>query len=378
MRSLALTLFAATCMAAIPDLAVEPVWPGLQVELPVDLDFAAPELGTAYVIEQKSGRVLVFDVAGNGEPQTILDLSEGLQIKGNEEGLLALCLAPDFATSGVFYAYYTAAKPRRGVVSRFRSTGPRQAVDRASEELLLEVEQPWGNHNGADLKFGPDGFLYVSLGDGGAANDPKRHGQDLQTLLGSVLRLDVSAAAGDRPYAIPAENPFVGRADARPEIWCYGLRNPWRMAFDRATGALWCGDVGQNSWEEVDILIAGGNYGWNAYEGSRPFAKKPADVQLPTDHIPPVFEYDRSMQTGGLSITGGFVYRGQRFPALQGVYLCADYASGNVWGLDAARPTEHRLVMRGGRSICSFAEDPAGELYVVEHRPGRIARVEAR
>lgn len=373
MRScLILALAAAVVGAEIPDVAVEPAWPAFTAKRPVDLDFAPPEIGIAYVLEQKTGKVLAFKVDGDGASAEFLDVSEGLETKGNEEGLLALELAVDYAESGVFYLYYTASDPRRGVVSRLRAAGPAKRVDRASEEILLEVPQPFGNHNGADLQFGPDGMLYVSLGDGGAGGDPKGHGQNTETLLGNVLRLDVGSADPGKAYAVPPDNPFVGRDGFRPEIWCFGLRNPWRMSFDRETGKLWAGDVGQNAWEEVDILVAGGNYGWNPYEGTRPFPKK--QLPLPADHVPPVFEYDRNMERGGLSITGGYVYRGQRYPALQGIYLCADYASGNLWGIEAANPTNWKQMPGKIRNPSSFAEDHAGELYVVHHS-GTLGRV---
>lgn len=374
MRYLCLLFVTALLSAAeIPTIKIDDMWPKLDVDLPVDLDFTPASIGIAYLLEQKSGKVLALRSDSDGRASVVLDVSRGLQTGNNEEGLLAMALAPDFASSGVCYLYYTAAQPRRGVLSRFRFEQPDQRINRANEEILLEVKQPWGNHNGADLKFGPDGMLYMTLGDGGAGGDPHANGQNRGTLLGSILRLDVSQRGADKPYAIPKDNPFVDEAGSRPEIWAYGLRNTWRMGFDRETDKLWAADVGQNAWEEVDILVRGGNYGWNPYEGSRPFAKK--DLPLPDNHIPPVFEYGRGFQDGGYSITGGFVYRGSDVPSLQGIYVCADYVSGNVWGIDADNPKRHRIIMRRGKTICSFAEDPDGELYVVQHRVGKIGRV---
>ncbi|MDA3962240.1 MAG: PQQ-dependent sugar dehydrogenase [Planctomycetota bacterium] len=357
----------------MPDIALAEAFPALRFKQPVDLVFAPKALGMAYVLEQNTGQVRVFDARDDvAEHSLFLDLSDRMVAKGgaNEEGLLALALAPDFAASGVFCVYYIGERPSHGVLSRFRCSDPRVTVTADSEEVLLSVAQPWKNHNGADLVFGPDGMLYFSLGDGGSGGDPKRHGQNLGSLLGTVLRLDVSAPTG---YRVPADNPFVGQEGVRPEIWAYGLRNTWRMSFDRATGALWGGDVGQNAWEEIDIIVAGGNYGWNLYEGTRPFHKAPRGLRAP-EAIPPVFEYDRSMDKGGRSVTGGYVYRGSAFASLQGVYLCADYVSGNVWGLPADDPSTVRMVLRGTKRICSFAEDSAGELYVVEHG-GALKRV---
>lgn len=358
--------------AAVPAVRLEPAFPELRFARPVDLVFAPAAVGTAYVLEQHRGRVRVFDPAEPGAHRGFLDLGDRLvrQRVGNEEGLLAMALAPDFADSGVFYLYYIGPRPSHGILSRFHADDPRGRVDPASEEVLLRVAQPYRNHNGADLLFGPDGMLYLSLGDGGAADDPKRHGQNLGTLLGSVLRLQLGAEGG---YAVPADNPFVDTPGAREEIYAYGLRNTWRMSIDPATGVLWAGDVGQNAWEEIDHIVAGGNYGWNVYEGPERFARAPRGLRV-RDPVAPVFSYRHGTPDGGRSVTGGHVYRGADHPSLVGYYLCADYVSGNVYALPADDPGAGGVVLRDAPPISSFARDPAGELYALDHG-GRILRV---
>jgi len=243
----------------------------------------------------------------------------------------------------------------------------------------LQIAQPYSNHNGGDLAFGPDGYLYIGSGDGGSANDPQNNAQDLQSLLGKMLRIDVRAAdpVGGRPYAIPPSNPLAGRADARPEIWAYGLRNPWRFAFDRATGDLYIADVGQNTIEEVNFQPAdspgGENYGWRPLEGTRPTELDP----VPDGTTPPVAEYTHA--EGGCSVTGGYVYRGGALPALVGRYFFGDYCSGTIWVLtrDAAGVWQREVFGQAGFQISAFGEDEAGELYVLSHRGGAVYQVAA-
>ncbi len=344
--------------AALPALELERVFPALTFERPVLLTHAGDGSGRVYVVEQH-GVVHRIDPATPDRTDVFLDISPRVSRRGNEEGLLGLAFDPAFPENGRFYVYYSAASPRRSVLSRFE-TGANGLGDPASEAVLLEVAQPYSNHNGGMIEFGPDGMLYVALGDGGSAGDPRRHGQDLGTLLGAILRIDVTQPAGGAPYAIPADNPFAGRDDARGEIWAYGLRNAWRFSFDRETGDLWTGDVGQNALEEVDVVRRGRNYGWNEMEGSRCF--RPACD--PGAFEPPVAEYGRDM---GCSITGGYVYRGQRVPDLRGVYLYADFCSGRIWGLryDGERVTEQAQLARAEFQVPSFGEDEAGEVYVL-------------
>ena len=310
-----------------------------------------------------------------------LDLRKQVQDKHNEEGLLSLAFHPKYADNGKFYVYYSANTPRRGVLSEFTAKDDRTGVKKESERVILEVEQPWGNHNGSTVLFGPDGMLYVSYGDGGAANDPKEAGQDLSTLLGTVVRIDIDRRDEGLEYAIPPDNPFVGTEGARPEIWAWGLRNVWRMSFDRDTGDLWGGDVGQNTWEEIDIITSGGNYGWKPREGFEPFASYRGPALPEGSYIDPVVVYPRDK---GISVTGGYVQRGDQHPELEGIYFYADYGSGRIWGLrwDGEKMTANREVfMQPGFFISSFGELNDGTLLVCVFRntfsgKGKVFRLE--
>ncbi|MCY4581751.1 MAG: PQQ-dependent sugar dehydrogenase [Chloroflexi bacterium] len=356
---IALAAVAPAPNAALPTLELERIFPSLTFERPVLLTHAGDGTGRVYVVEQH-GVVRRIDPAVPDRTEPFLDISARVSRRGNEEGLLGLAFDPGFIGNGRFYVYYSAASPRRSVLSRFE-TGPTGLGESASESVLLEVPQPYSNHNGGMIALGPDGMLYVALGDGGSAGDPQRHGQDIDTLLGTILRIDVTQPEGGAPYAIPADNPFAGRDDARGEIWAFGLRNAWRFSFDRETGDLWAGDVGQNELEEVDVVRRGGNYGWNVMEGSRCFRPASCDASI---FEAPVVEYGRDF---GCSITGGYVYRGQRLPELRGVYLYADYCSGRIWGLrwDGERVTEQAQLARATFQVPSFGEDEAGEVYVL-------------
>jgi glucose/arabinose dehydrogenase len=289
------------------------------------------------------------------EPTVFLDIRDRIiQGPGPEQGLLGLAFAPDYVTSGRLYIYYTSGPPMINRLSRFNALGDH--ADPASEKILLQINQPFQNHNGGSLAFGPDGDLYVGVGDGGSAGDPSGYGQRFDTLHGKILRLDVSGDA----YAIPPDNPFVGQ-DARGEIYAYGLRNPWRINFDQATGQLWVGDVGQNLWEEVNHVVSGGNYGWNRMEGFHCY--EPADGCDTSGLSLPRAEYGHEF---GCAITGGFVYRGHDMPELTGWYIYGDYCSGRVWGVDTVSATGAAIPLADtGRSITSFAQDKDGELYIV-------------
>lgn len=353
-----------TDATAIPKIDLRPAFTGLEFERPVYLCHDGVNPDRLYVLEQY-GRILAFDAREDVSETTVfLDLRDPVYDQNNEEGLLGLAFHPDYATNGRFYVYYSANEPRRGVIAEFtRDASDPDRADPASFRSVLEVDQPWGNHNGATVLFGPDGMLYVSLGDGGAANDPHGNGQNLGTLLGSIIRIDVDRRDEGLGYAIPADNPFVGTEGARGEIWAYGLRNVWRMSFDRETGELWAGDVGQNRFEEIDLIVRGGNYGWNLREGRHPFRE---NVEAPDDLIDPIAEYGRRE---GISVTGGAVYRGTEFPDLRGVYLWGDYFSGRIWGLrrvDGKVVAEDELFDRRQRpNISSFGEAADGTLYVV-------------
>ena len=344
---------------SLPMLELERVFPALTFERPVLLTHAGDGSGLLYVVEQE-GVIHRIDPTAPERTEVFLDIRSRVSRGGNEEGLLGLTFSSTFADNGRFYIYYSAANPRRSVLSRFE-TGANGLGDAGSEAVLLEVDQPFRNHNGGMIAFGPDGMLYVGLGDGGSAGDPFRNGQNPGTLLGTILRIDVEQPAQGAPYAIPADNPLVGQSGARGEVWAYGIRNPWRFSFDGKTGDLWVGDVGQNAREEVNIVYPGVNYGWNVMEGSECFRAASCN----RDNLrAPVAEYGHSL---GCSITGGYVYRGQRVRELEGVYLYADFCSGRIWGLrhDGAAVTAQAELVKAPFQISSFGEDAEGEVYVV-------------
>jgi glucose/arabinose dehydrogenase len=313
-----------------------------------------PDAEDEVVVVTQTGIVWRGPLEGEASATVFGDVSDRLiDSPGNEEGLLGLAFSPDFPADGRVYLYYTAGNPRRSVLSRFQVVDG--AMDTESERVLLEVPQPFSNHNGGQLAFGPDGYLYVALGDGGSAGDPEGNGQDLSTLLGSILRLDVS---GDG-YSVPADNPFAATAGARPEIYAYGLRNPWRFTFDSATAQLWVGDVGQDKWEEVDRIVPGGNYGWNIMEGLECFLSPGCDtsgLQMPRA------VYGRE---AGCSVTGGYVYRGASMPELNGWYVYGDYCTGRIWAANIADDSPPVLLADTGLPIASFGELPDGELAAI-------------
>lgn len=371
---------------------------------PLFLAFHASDPGHYYVVEQEG---LVYRIPQSGdkaERQVFLDwreqaFSQDLDSGNWEEGLLGFAFDPDYAANRCFYIYYSQkladAEPagaqsprgrppepkRQSVIARLRSIDKdgQPVADPGSLHVVMQIAQPFGNHNGGTIVFGPDRMLYVALGDGGAANDPFGHGQNRKSLLGKVLRVDVSHSTAAEPYAIPADNPFVGEVGqgVRGEIWTWGMRNPWRIAFDRQTGELWCGDVGQNSYEEVDRLVKGGNYGWNLMEGKHPFPADRQEDAIPDDVVLPVVEYPRS---DGISITGGGVYRGAALPDLVGRYVYGDFGSGRIWCVLEDRDSykhEVTLLASTSKQIASFNEDADGELLVLCF-DGRIYRLAKR
>jgi glucose/arabinose dehydrogenase len=344
--------------APLPQVALRRVLAGLAQ--PVYVTHAGDGSGRLFVVEQAGIIRVVRD--GRLRPEPFLDIRRKV-IAGGELGLLSVAFHPRYAATGRLFVNYTADQERlRTVVAEYRVSARDADTADPSERVVLEIEQPFRNHNGGLNLFGPDGRLYIGMGDGGSGGDPLNNGQRLDTLLGKLLRLDVDGAA---PYRVPPDNPFVGRGAARGEIWAYGLRNPWRFSFDRATGRLWLADVGQNAWEEIDLIERGGNYGWNIMEGAHCF-NPPTDCNTTGLRLP-VAEYDRS---GGCSVTGGYVYRGRRVAGLAGRYVFGDYCSGRIWVLSEAPPGRWVMapLLESGLSISSFGEDQAGELYVVDHR----------
>jgi glucose/arabinose dehydrogenase len=352
-------------------IALEPVADGLQS--PLFAGHAGDGSGRLFVLEQP-GRIRVIR-DGRLLEEPYLDLSRRIA-SGGERGLLGLAFSPAFATDGRLYVNYT-DRDGNTVVSEIVAPDPAaDRADPASERVLLVIDQPYPNHNGGALAMGADGLLWIATGDGGSGGDPLGAGQRLDTLLGKLLRIDPRPAGG-APYGIPADNPFVGRSDARAEIWAYGLRNPWRFSFDRQTGDLWVADVGQNAFEEVNRWPAGSpagpNFGWNTMEASACF--DPAEGCSTEGLVLPVDEYGHDL---GCSVTGGYVYRGEAIPGLAGTYLFADFCSGTIWGLDAAADAPAaRVLLESGVSVASFGEDEAGELYVVDLAGGRVLRVVA-
>jgi glucose/arabinose dehydrogenase len=341
------------------------------LNFPLYLTTPAGDANRLFVVERTGGIRIVKDGLLLADP--FLDLSAKVSLAG-EQGLLGMAFDPDYATSGTFVVHYTDLAGNT-VLSRFQVSIDPDHADPASERVILTALQPFSNHNGGQVTLGPDGFLYLGLGDGGSGGDPQGNGQGLSDLLGSILRLDVRTAD---PYAVPADNPFVGQPSARAEVWSYGLRNPWRFSFDRANGDLYIADVGQNQREEIDVSTAaeaagkGVNYGWNIMEGTRCFVSSGCNQDGLTR---PVLEYSHSE---GCSVTGGYVYRGGAIPELQGHYFYGDFCEGWVRSFRYADGTVTDQTswptLSPGGPVVSFGEDSAGELYVLE-AGGRVFRI---
>lgn len=333
-------------------------------------NLAQPDDGqnNIFVTEQQ-GQIHVFaDDLETTQSEVFLDIRDRVSEASNEEGLLGFTFDTEYSTNGHFYVYYSASSPRRSVISRFSvSQNNPNIADPLSETIMMEIPQPYSNHNGGQIAFGPDGYLYIGLGDGGSGGDPIGNGQNISTVLGTILRIDVGSVSENKSYSIPIDNPFVGISGVREEIWAYGLRNPWRFSFDSATGFLWAGDVGQNNWEEVDIVRKGLNYGWNTMEGTHCF---PSTNNCDTTNLElPVYEY---RHTEGCSISGGYVYRGNEIPWLIGTYIYGDFCSGKIWGLryDGESVIEHSLLLDSALSITSFGQGLDNKLYVLSRDDG--------
>ncbi len=343
------------------------------VSTPVDIANAGDGSNRLFLVE-KAGRIRIYDQnTSTLLPGNFLDISGQVSDDG-ERGLLGLAFHPNYSSNGYFFVNYTnnAGDTR---VSRFTVSSNPNVADAGSELTILPVAQPFSNHNGGDLEFGPDGYLYIPLGDGGDGGDPGNRAQNPQELLGKLLRIDINSTSGGNNYAIPPDNPFVGvqtPIDYRDEIWALGLRNPWRFSFDRQTGDIWIADVGQGAWEEVNFQPAnsngGENYGWRCYEGNHTYNTSGCGPMSNYDF--PIFEYPHNPTTGGNSISGGYVYRGNDYPILQGWYIVADYSSDNFWlirpdgvgGWDSHIITDVPTV----NDVVTFGEDEAGEMYVAD------------
>ena len=372
-------------VTATPPVALVPAFPDLPaLEQPIALA-EAPGRGL-FLIALRDGRVLAIPRDGPWErPCTVHDQRPVTACCEGEQGLLSLALDPGFSRNGYLYVYYSVrvspGEPWRARIARFQTGGEGDsfAFNPASKLTILVIELPGAVHIGGALAFGADGMLYLGIGDGYAGNT--RDGQDAGTLPGTVIRIDVRDATEEVPYRIPPDNPFAGRDDARPEVWAHGLRNPWRMSFDRETGALWAGDVGGRRREEVNVIRAGGNYGWSIFEGTRCIAGRQSLCARP-DLIPPVWEYDHA--DGCAAVIGGYVYRGDAIPALRGWYLFGDFCNGSGWALPAGRaaagaPVEAMRLWSlslgdAPLKVTSLAEDASGEIYILSLN-GLIYRV---
>jgi quinoprotein glucose dehydrogenase len=392
----------------LPKIVLKQVFPELQGERPVWMS-EAPDGSSRFFVVYQPGKILVVKKGLDGSgAKEFLNIEDRHPYFGNEDGLLSIAFHPGFKTNGLFYIYYNQKNPAdqhsqplnfpfRSVISEFKvSAADPDKTDMGSERILFEVQQPFGNHKGGELAFGPDGYLYLGLGDGGNGGDPLGNGQSTATLLAKMLRIDLNTRATtgkglrarELQYGIPRDNPFVNEPDinsgARKEIFAWGLRNPWRYSWDRKTGALWVGDVGQNLWEEVDLVTKGGDYGWSVREGAHRFKPGPPGAQ----YIDPVIEYPHlpSLQPQamfpdhsiGLCVIGGYVYRGEKYPALDGVYVYGDYNLGTIWGLrydyDAKKVTVHGTLLQQPKNITSFAEDLEGEIYALT-QDGQIYQI---
>ncbi|HEY3914376.1 MAG TPA: PQQ-dependent sugar dehydrogenase [Verrucomicrobiae bacterium] len=403
----------------LPKIKLDRVFPKLQMPprpdwlidsissvRPVWMSEAPDGSGRFFVVVQ-TGRILIVKKGSDGaDAKEFLNIEDRQTAFQNEDGLLGLAFHPGFKTNGLLYIYFTMKNtpedikrldnglpinfPYRSVISEFKvSASDPDKADMSSERVIFETLQPFWNHKGGELLFGPDGYLYFGLGDGGRGDDPFGNGQNTAAFLGKMLRIDVNTrttlgggrgGSKELQYGIPEDNPFVkepfmGGIGAQHEIYAYGFRNPWRFSFDRETGDLWVGDVGQNLWEEVDLVTKGGNYGWNVFEGIHHFKPGPEGAQ----YIMPLMEYPHQPKllknslypdhTIGLCVVGGYVYRGHKYPALQGIYIYADYNLGTIWGFrydrDARKITTQSQMLDQPKNICSFAEDLDGEIYAL-------------
>ncbi len=396
----------------LPAIKLVPVFPALTGERPVWMSEAPDGSGRMFIVYQDGKIMIVKKGSDGGNAREFLNIEDRQPNFDNEDGLMSIAFHPGFNTNHLFYIYYNQKNPAdqhtkpqnypyRSVISEFSvSASDPDKADMGSERILLEVQQPFPNHKGGEVAFGPDGYLYLGLGDGGAADDPFNSGQNCATLLAKMIRIDVNSRATvggglnrhKLEYGFPGDNPFIHEPDmgdrgARKEVYALGLRNPWRYSWDSKTGVLWCGDVGQNLWEEVDLIVNGGNYGWNVREGAHHFKPGPPGAQ----YIEPIMEYPHLPKllpeslfpdhTIGLCIIGGYVYHGKASPSLEGIYIYADYNLGTFWGLrydyDAKKVTAQNLLLQQPDNICSFAEDAGGEVYALM-QSGKIYQIAAK
>jgi len=361
-------IFALSCTInaqQIQQYTLQDAFPNLAFDNPLDLQHAGDGTNRLFVASQ-SGLISVFKNTPFVESaKTFLDIRDKVTV-GGELGLLGLAFHPDYENNGYFYVNYTASNPLRSIIARYSvSANNPDSADKKSEFIVFQVDQPYPNHNGGQLAFGSDSYLYIALGDGGSTGDPRNNGQNKSSFLGKILRLDVNCTSENKNYCIPPDNPFAGNTQGyKEEIYAYGLRNPWRFSFDPVTNWLWAGDVGQALWEEIDIVEKGKNYGWRIMEGNHCYNASTCDTSGLTL---PIWEYGHDNQ-GGCSITGGYVYRGKKFPELSGKYLYGDYCSGRIWTLqyDGVNPATNTLLLTENINISSFGIDKDNEMYICD------------
>ena len=372
MKTLALLFLTASFLAAAPEIKLTRTFENQKIKLPVAL--AIPPDGTDRLfLVQQFGKITILPKDRDSSQEiTFLDVTDRPLIKQQfEEGLLGLAFHPDYAKNRKFYIYYSLQDPKHTRVSEFQTSidNPDKA-DLSTERVLLEIPQPYWNHNSGNILFGPDGYLYISVGDGGKANDPQRFSQNTFVYNGKILRIDVNTRAGSRPYGLPDDNPFLKKPGHHPEIFALGLRNPWGLTFHPETHELWAADVGQNAWEEINIIKKGGNYGWSFDEATHPAnarTDKPAET---IKFIDPIHEYGRK---DGISITGGLHYRGTSVPSLQGKYLYGDWGFGTLWALTAkdGKKTDNSIIFKRSQKSkfrpTAFVQDAQGELLILSH-----------
>jgi len=369
-------------------IQLQRVYEAVPIDRPVSIVIPPDDTNRLFLVQQR-GLVKILPLEESaGEAATFLDLSDReMEVKDFEEGLLGLAFHPEYAGNRKFYLYYTQQDPKRSVISEMQvSTSDPTRADPSTERILLEIPQPYWNHNSGNMLFGADGYLYVAVGDGGKANDAARFAQNLFSLNGKILRIDVDSKRGAREYGLPEDNPFMVRnpktgavtemEGTRGEIWCYGMRNPWGLWMDPKTQDFWCADVGQDLFEEINLIEKGGNFGWSYREGAQPFPKRTDSAPEEVTFIDPIHQYPR---VDGLSITGGFVYRGDRVPALKDRYVYGDWRFGRIWGLEydsssGEVQSNHKVYepqnLGKGVQPTAFCPDAQGEILVLDWKGG--------
>jgi len=372
MKILTTLVLTASSLLASPVIKLTPTFKNQKLKLPVALAIPPDDTDRLFLVQQHGKITILPEDRNSAKETTFLDFTDRPLVQQQfEEGLLGLAFHPDYANNRKFYLYYTLQEPKHSVLSEMQTsaTNPNQA-DPTTERILLEIPQPYWNHNSGNLLFGPDGFLYLAVGDGGKGGDPLRLSQNTFVHNGKILRLDVDSRSGNRPYGIPESNPFTDKPGHRPEIFALGLRNPWGLTFHPETGELWAADVGQNAYEEINIIQKSGNYGWPFYEATHRFMPDRDALPDKPDFIKPIHEYSRK---DGISITGGLHYRGQSVPALEGNYLYGDWGLGTIWALDhqGKKTGNTKIFTRPDKQASfkptAFVEDARGELLILSH-----------